>query len=163
MSPKKEREQEQTPADAPLDVEDLRSRFLGEVFDEYEIVLETAKLVDYAASCGETAAKYTDPDHADFQAPPTIASSFQPRARYPEGFPTFRGLGMDAGKAVAPLLPMRPNVPITARTHMHDIYTKTGRSGRMVFFVNRMEFTDADGTLLGSADTSIVIREKPQD
>ena len=107
--------------------------------------------------------KFTDPADPDFQAPPTIASSFQPKKRYPEGFPTFKGLGMDAGKAVAPDKPMRAGVPITAHTHMHDIYTKTGRSGRMVFFVNRMEFSDADGTLLGSADTSIVIREKPQD
>ena len=148
--------------DQPLDVEALREQFLNVVFDEYELVLDAQRLADYASSCGETAAKFTDPNDADFQAPPTIASSFQPRTRYPEGFPTFKGLGMDAGKAVAPDKPMRAGVPITARTHMHDIYTKTGRSGRMVFFVNRMEFSDADGTLLGSADTSIVIREKPQ-
>ena len=57
---------------------------------------------------------------------------------------------------------MRAGVPITARTHMHDIYTKSGRSGRMVFFVNRMEFTDAHGNYLGSADTSAVVRERPQ-
>ena len=68
---------------------------------------------------------------------------------------------MDGGKAVHPSKPMRPGQPITARTHMHDIYTKTGRSGRMVFFVNRMELTDANGEFLGSSDTSIVIREKP--
>lgn len=148
--------------DEPLDVDALREEFLNVVFDEYELTLEAERLADYARSCGETAAKYTDPNDPDFQAPPTIASSFQPRTRYPEGFPKFKGLGMDAGKAVAPLQPMRAGVPITARTHMHDIYTKSGRSGRMVFFVNRMEFSDADGTLLGSADTSIVIREKPQ-
>ena len=40
---------------------------------------------------------------------------------------------------------------------------RVGPAGRMVFFVNRMEFTDADGEFLGSADTSIVIREKPQE
>jgi len=148
--------------DEPIDVEKLRGQFLNVVFDEYDLTLDAERLADYAASCGETAAKFTDPAHADFQAPPTIASSFQPRVRYPKGFPKFRGLGMDAGKAVAPDKPMRAGVPITARTHMHDIYTKTGRSGRMVFFVNRMEFSDAEGTLLGSADTSIVIREKPQ-
>ncbi|MEM9623795.1 MAG: MaoC family dehydratase N-terminal domain-containing protein [Pseudomonadota bacterium] len=146
----------------PIDVEALREQFLNIVFDEYELTLDAIKLADYARSCGETAEKFTNPDHADFQAPPTIASSFQPRKRYPDGFPTFKGLGMDAGKAVAPDKPMRAGIPITAKTHMHDIYTKTGRSGRMVFFVNRMEFSDPDGVLLGSADTSIVIREKPQ-
>jgi len=145
-----------------LDVEALREEFLHVVFDEYTLTLDAQRLADYALSCGESAAKFTDPNDADFQAPPTIASSFQPKRRYPEGFPTFRGLGMDAGKAVHPDKPMRADTPITARTHMHDIYTKTGRSGRMVFFVMRMEFTDTENVLLGSADTSIVIREKPQ-
>ena len=146
----------------PIDVEALREEFLHAVYDEYELVLDAQDLVDYATSCGETAAKFTDPDHPDFQAPPTIGSSLQPKRRFPENFPTFKGLGMDAGKAVAPDKPMRAGQPITARSHLHDIYTKTGRSGRMVFFVVRMEFSDADNTLLGSADTSIVIREKPQ-
>ncbi len=148
--------------DEPLDVDALRDQFLNVVFDEYELTLDAARLADYAKSCGEVASKFTDPNDPDFQAPPTIASSFQPRSRYPEGFPTFKGLGMDAGKAVAPMKPMRAGIPITVRTHMHDIYTKSGRSGRMVFFVNRMEFSNADGDLLGTADTSIVIREKPQ-
>ena len=148
--------------DQPLDVEALREQFLNVVYDEYEFTLDADKLADYAQSCGETASKFTDPNDANFQAPPTIGSSLQPKQRMPDGFPTFKGLGMDAGKAVAPDKPMRPGVPITARTHMHDIYTKTGRSGRMVFFVIRMEFSDADNTLLGTADTSIVIREKPQ-
>ncbi len=126
-----------TDVNAPLDVESLREQFLNVVFDEYTLTLEAQALADYAIACGETAAKFTNPEDPDFQAPPTIASSFQQRKRYPDGFPT-------------------------ARTHMHDIYTKSGRSGRMVFFVNRMEFTDPDNNLLGSADTSIVIREKPQ-
>lgn len=148
--------------DAPLDIEALRAEFLNVVYDEYEFVLDAQHLADYAASCGERARKFTDPSDPDFQAPPTIGSSLQPKQRMPDGFPTFKGLGMDAGKAVAPDKPMRAGVPITARTHMHDIYTKTGRSGRMVFFVIRMEFSDTDHTLLGSADTSVVIREKPQ-
>ena len=43
---------------------------------------------------------------------------------------------------------------------MHDIYTKTGRSGRMVFLVRRMELHDADGTHVANADTRTVIRER---
>lgn len=146
----------------PIDVDGLRGQFLHKVYDEYEMRFDAEQLVDYAKGCGETASKFINPNDPDFQAPPTIGSSLQPKRRYPEGFPTFSGLGMDAGKAVAPNIPMRAGVPITAKTHMHDIYTKTGRSGRMVFFVIRMEFSDAHGTELGSADTSIVIREKPQ-
>lgn len=145
----------------PLDIDALREQFLNVTFDEYEIELDANKLATYARSCGEVASKFVDPTHEDFQAPPTFGSSLQPRKRYPDGFPKLPGLGMDAGKAVAPQRPMRPGSPIKVKTHMHDIYTKTGRSGRMVFFVNRLEFFDTTGTILGSADTSVVIREKP--
>jgi len=107
--------------DQPLDVDALREEFLNVVYDEYELTLDADKLADYAASCGETASKFTDVNDPDFQAPPTIGSSLQPQQRMPSGFPTFKGLGMDAGKAVRPDKPMHAGVPITARTHMHAL------------------------------------------
>ena len=146
-----------------IDVAALRDQFLGKVFDEYVFTLDAEKLVQYAKSCGETASKYTDPNDPDFQAPPTIASSFNPRQDYPDNFPSFEGLGMDAGKSVELERPMRAGEEITATTALHDIYTKSGRSGRMVFFVNRMTMKNPDGEILGTSDTSVVIREKPQD
>ena len=146
-----------------IDVAALRDQFLGKVFDEYVFTLDAEKLVQYAKSCGETASKYTDPNDPDFQAPPTIASSFNPRQDYPDNFPSFEGLGMDAGKSVELERPMRAGEEITATTALHDIYTKSGRSGRMVFFVNRMTMKNSKGDILGSSDTSVVIREKPQD
>ena len=146
-----------------IDVAALRDQFLGKVFDEYVFTLDTGKLVQYAKSCGETASKFTDPNDPDFQAPPTIASSFNPRQDYPDNFPSFEGLGMDAGKSVELERPMRAGEEITATTALHDIYTKSGRSGRMVFFVNRMTMKNPKGEILGSSDTSVVIRETPQD
>ena len=146
-----------------IDVAALRDQFLGKVFDEYVFMLDAEKLIQYAKSCGETASKFTDPNDPDFQAPPTIASSFNPRQDYPDNFPSFEGLGMDAGKSVELERPMRAGEEITATTALHDIYTKSGRSGRMVFFVNRMTMKNPRGELLGSSDTSVVIREKPQD
>ena len=146
-----------------IDVAALRDQFLGKVFDEYVFTLDALMLVQYAKSCVETASKYTDPKDSDFQAPPTIASSFNPRQDYPDNFPSFEGLGMDAGKSVELERPMRAGEEITATTALHDIYTKSGRSGRMVFFVNRMTMKNPKGEILGSSDTSVVIREKPQD
>ena len=67
---------------------------------------------------------------------------------------------MDAGKAVTTKNPIRPGITLTGRSHLQDIYAKTGRSGRMVFFVIRMEVTDPSGLELASADTSVVIRER---
>ena len=144
-----------------LDIEALRAAFLNEDFDERRFELTPQQIVDYATSCGETAGRYTDPSHPDFQAPPTFASSFQPGRRLPDGFPQLPGLGMDAGKAVSPKAPIRPGVPLVGRTHLHDLYVKTGRSGRMTFMVTRMEVYDPAGELLATADTRIVIRERP--
>ncbi|MDZ7669389.1 MAG: MaoC family dehydratase N-terminal domain-containing protein [Gammaproteobacteria bacterium] len=144
-----------------LDIEAVREQFLNQVFDEQTFELDTAQIVDYARACGEQAPRYVDPGHPDFQAPPTFPSSFRPTRRLPEGFPKLPGLGMDAGKAVAPMAPVRPGVKLTARTHLHEVYAKTGRSGRMTFMVTRMEIFDPDGVQLAAADTRIVIREKP--
>ncbi len=146
-----------------IDVEALREAFVGEVFDEIEVTLDAEETAAYAASCGELSPCFTDPTHPDFQAPPTLPASIHSGRRRPKGFPKMVGLGMDAGKAVHCHLPIRTGVKLTAKTHMHDIYAKTGRSGRMVFFVNRMEIFDPDGQLLASADSSSVIRERPEE
>ena len=147
---------------AALDIDDLKARFLNKVFDEQTFTTTVAKLVDYAATCGELAPRYTDPKHPDFQAPPTFPSSFNAGRRWPDDFPSLPGLGMDAGKAVTPYRPIRPDTKLIGKSHIHDIYAKSGRSGRMVFIVLRMEIYDEANAHLASADTSMVIRERPQ-
>jgi hypothetical protein len=145
-----------------FDIDTLRDRFLNKVFDEQHFELTAEQIVDYAGACGERSPRYLDPAHPDFQAPPTFPSSFHAGRRLPEGFPSFPGLGMDAGKAVSPKAPLRANVKLTGRTHLHDLYVKTGRSGKMTFMVTRMEVYDPDEVLLATADTRIVIRERPE-
>ena len=68
---------------------------------------------------------------------------------------------MDGGKAVACIEPVRPGVQLTGRTHLHDIYAKSGRSGRMIFLTSRIQFYDDRGTHLASTDSTQVVREKP--
>lgn len=144
-----------------IDIDALREAFLGKVFDERTYEVDPAKCVEYARACGELAPRYTDPADTEFQAPPTFPTSFNAGRRLPDGFPKFPGLGMDAGKAVTAFAPIRPGVPLTGRKHLHDVYTKTGRSGRMVFMVIRLELFDPDEVKMAAADTSIVIRERP--
>lgn len=143
-----------------IDIDALREAWVGVQFEERELVLDAEKMAEYAKACGELAAHYTDPADPDFEAPPTFASSLQRGRGLPEDFPKMPGLGMDAGKAVEAFAPIRPG-PKTSRTHMHEIYTKTGRSGRMIFLVIRMALYDPDGTHVANADTRVVIRERP--
>jgi acyl dehydratase len=146
---------------ALLDLDAIRAEFLNKDFDEQTFTVDATKLADYAFACGEQAACYIDPEHPEFQAPPTFPSSLSPGRRLPEGFPELPGMGMDAGKAVAPIKPIRPGTTISAKTHLHDVYAKTGRSGRMTFLVTRMELYNEIGERLATADTRVVIREKP--
>jgi len=142
------------------DIEALRKKYLNLNYDEKTFEVDQDKIIAYAKACGEIAPRYTDPDHADFQALPTFASSLMADRHLPEDFPRFGGIGMDAGKAVEPFLPIRAGVQLKGLTHLHDIYTKTGRSGRMIFLISRMELYNPEGEHVANADTSTVIRER---
>jgi hypothetical protein len=61
------------------------------------------------------------------------------------------------------LRPVPAGVPLTGRTHLHEIYDKSGRSGRMIFLVSRMELFDADGNHLATNDARMVIKERSSD
>ena len=142
------------------DIKALRERFLGREFDEVTFLIDGERFAEYAKVCGETAPRYTDPADADFQAPPTFVSTLVGGRSMPPDFPNLGGMGMDAGKAVEWKAPVRAGATLTGRSHLHDIYTKTGRSGRMVFLVTRMELRDEAGNHVANADTRTVIRER---
>ena len=141
------------------DIEEIRDRFLNQDFDEKQFEIKPEVTIEYARLCGEKAQRFLNEDHPDFQAPPTYIASLSGGRALPRDFPRF-GIGMDAGKGVECFKPIRPGQTLTGKTHLHDIYTKTGRSGRMVFAVSRIEFFDAEGTHLANADSRMVMREK---
>ena len=143
------------------DIQAIRDQFLNHDFDEIKLEIDGKRFSEYAKACGELDEKFTDPDHSDFQAPPTFVATLVGRRTLPEDFPRLNGVRMDAGKAVEWFAPIRADSTLTGRSHLHDVYTKTGRSGRMVFLVTRMELYSEDGTLVANADTRTVIRERP--
>ena len=143
------------------DIEALRDEFLNREFDEVKMKIDGSRFAVYAEACGEMDEKYCNSSHPEFQAPPTYVSTLVGGRSLPADFPNMNGVGMDAGKAVEWLAPIRDNVTLTGKSHLHDLYTKTGRSGRMVFLVTRMELFDEDGTHVANADTRTVIRERP--
>lgn len=145
---------------ADVDVGALRERFLDHEFDAKTFEIEADAIVSFATACGEEAPRYLDPTHPEFQASPTFASSLMTNRQMPPDFPDIDGLSMNAGKSMELKRPIRPG-PVTGHACLHDIYEKTGRSGRMVFIVSRMELFDAQGALLAVSDSRQVIREKP--
>ena len=81
------------------DIEEMRSQFLNEDFDEVTFEIDGEQFRQYAVACGETDPKYTDNSAADFQAPPTFVSTLVGGRVLPENLPV-KGVGMDAGKGV---------------------------------------------------------------
>ena len=144
------------------DIDSLKEQFLGHEFESKQFDVSAEEIVGFSRACGETAPRFTDPNDADFQAPATFASCFARGRNLPEDFPTFGGIAMDGGKDVTPHAPIRPGMVLNGRSHVHDIYTKTARSGRMIFIVTRMALTDGDEQPVATADTRLVIREKIQ-
>ena len=141
------------------DIETVREKYLNQQFDETEFFVDPAKTIEYAKLCGETASRFLDPEDPDFQAPANWVTSLSGRRMLPGDFPKF-GIGMDAGKGVECFEPVRPGTKLIGKSHIHDVYSKTGRSGRMIFVVMRIEFFDQNGIHVANADSRSVQREK---
>ena len=144
-----------------VDIDVLKEKFLNEDFDSKEFVLDPVKVATVAKTSGETRAQFTDSEHADFQATPAFLCSLASGRHLPIDFPSLGGIPMDGGKAVACHAPVRAGVILIGRTHLHDIYDKKGRSGRMILIVVRMELFDTQNNHLATTDSSLVVRERP--
>lgn len=138
---------------------ELKERFGDTVFDSVEVEARGEDMVEFALACGETDPCFTDSSHPDFQAPANFATKYHGARMLPPDFPKFDPARMiDAGKAIEIHAPIRPDTKLTAKSHLHDIYEKTGRSGLMVFLVHRMEFTDESDELKAYVDWRLILR-----
>ena len=145
-----------------VDIDKLRTEFLDLEFDRAGFVIDAEQSASLAKAYGETRPEFTDPSDPGFQACLPILASLASGRRLPIDFPSLGGISMDGGKAVTSIEPVSCGIQLTGRTHLHDIYAKSGRSGRMVFLVSRMQLYDDSGTHLASTDSRQVIREKPE-
>ena len=143
-----------------MDVQALRAQFLNLEFDVKAFEVDPESMAAVARVSGESRPEFLDPEHPDFQATPAFIGSLASGRHLPIDFPNLGGIPMDGGKAVACHRPVRARGAITGRTHLHDIYDKSGRSGRMVFIVTRMEIFDEAGEHLATSDSRMVIRER---
>ena len=144
-----------------VDLGELKKDFLNEEFDSKEFQLDADKVVTAALASGETRSSFVDTGDPDFQATPAFLCSMASGRHLPIDFPKIGGLPMDGGKAVTCHAPVPCGETLIGKTHLHEIYDKKGRSGRMIFVVARMELYNSDETHLATMDSRMVIREKP--
>lgn len=146
-----------------MEIAEMKERWVGSTFDSADFEITEEGIVAFAKACGDPDPRYTDPAHADFQAPPTFASQFHGHRMLPKNFTGF-GLeqgAFDAGKCVVWHAPMRPGDTITASSQIADIYEKTGRSGHMTFLVHRMEFRNQKDELVSVVDWRLLQKSAP--
>lgn len=140
-----------------IDLAALREQWVGHEFDMSSFTVDTDKMVAWAEACGESDSRFLDPDHEDFQAPPNFTTHLVSSRMLPEDFPKIGdGRGIDGGKSVEIHQPIRPGDSLTARTTIAEIYDKTGRSGTMVFIVQRMSFVNQNDEPVSTVDWRMI-------
>ncbi|MFT7648245.1 MAG: hypothetical protein ACI8Y4_002996 [Candidatus Poriferisodalaceae bacterium] len=128
-------------SDQTFDLDAIKAEWIGVEFETLTFEPEVDRMVAWAEACGETDARFIDPTHPDFQAPPNLTTVFNSGKFLPDGFPAIgNGFGIDGGKTVECLAPIRAGDVLTGTATLADIFDKTGRSGTMVFIVQRMSF-----------------------
>jgi hydroxyacyl-ACP dehydratase HTD2-like protein with hotdog domain len=135
----------------------LDPALIGSEFDASTSAPVTAEEIrEYAASLGETHARYFGPDPV---APPTFCVRFRGNRFSHPGIPrqAFRR-GFDAGKDIQFGAPIRAGDVIHTSNVLHEVYEKTGRTGSMVFIVSRQTMTNQRGELVANIDNRFMLR-----
>ncbi len=139
--------------DEALDLDTIRAQWLGVEFDVSTFEMQAGPMVAWAEACGETDPRFLDRSHPDFQAHPNFTTVCTSGRFLPDGFPSIgNGFGIDGGKTVEVLAPVRPGDVLTGTATIAEVFDKTGRSGTMVFIVQRMSFTNQDGDPVSIVD-----------
>jgi hypothetical protein len=142
---------------ADVDIAALREQWVGKVFQEIDLVVDQDRMLEWAVTCGETDPRFVDPTHPDFQASTSFPTHINAARMLPKDFTSVgSGRGIDGGKSIEWYRPMRAGDRLHATVEIGDIYDKTGRSGTMVFIVNRMSFYDADQQLVATVDWRMI-------
>ena len=81
-----------------IDIQELKDNWCGRQFDEARFEVDAKEMVEFAEACGETAPRFTDPSHPDFQAPPSYTSKFHGRRAMPEDFRKLMHSLIDVGR-----------------------------------------------------------------
>ena len=152
-----ERKEEMNQASSQQDMTSVRQDWVGVEFDWATFEMKTDEMIEWARACGETDARFLDAGHHDFQAHPGFTTHCMSGRVLPENFPKIGGgFGIDGGKRVEVHAPIRAGDVLTATTTIADIFDKTGRSGTMIFIVQRMEFRNAAGELVSTVDWKMI-------
>ena len=148
-------------ADTPLDYD---KSIIGLEVALGQIELTREMVRRYCDAVGETNPLYTDDEaaaaslHGAVLVPPALITTVLQGRGYDLKI-GFGNASFMAGTRLDWHAPVKAGDTIGATSAVHEVYEKTGRSGRMVFVVDRTRYVNQDGDEIGSMDTSHVYRQ----
>ncbi len=129
---------------------------------QFEVTKE--RIFAFCKALGETNPLYTDETAAaagpygGIIAPPMFYVAAPRNVGGLDPKVTYGNTSFNAGQHCEFQEPMRPGDTISATVSIHDIYEKTGRTGRMLFVVRRTQLKNQRGELVAVIDSSTVHR-----
>ena len=120
-------------------------------------------IIDFAKSTGETNSIHIGDRNGegDIIAPSTICNIFVNGLTRPDIKLEFGDLSFFAGQSIECKKSIQPEDVLNAYTKLHNVYSKTGRSGKMVFVVWQTTFKNQQGEIVAFVNESFVRRNKP--
>ncbi|MPZ98027.1 MAG: hypothetical protein GEU80_01610 [Dehalococcoidia bacterium] len=128
----------------------------------FEITRE--QIIAYCDSVGETNPLYLDDaaaaagPYGEVVAPPGLLNAVL-TGRGPDPEVKFGNTTFMAGTRLEYYAAVRPGDVISGAASVKEVYEKTGRSGRMVFVVNRVRYSNQRGEDVAAVESSLVHRQ----
>ncbi|MDA0365900.1 MAG: MaoC family dehydratase N-terminal domain-containing protein [Chloroflexi bacterium] len=122
------------------------------------------QIAAYCESTGDTNPLYRDEAAAEagpfggLVAPPGLLSALV-QGRGPDPKVQYGNTTFMSGQRMEYVAPVRPGDTITGYASVKEVYEKTGRSGRMVFVVNRTRYANQRGEDVSANESSMVHRQ----
>lgn len=134
---------------------DMDRSAVGTEFDRTVLDAVTEEEIrEYASFTAEPIAE----DEAGLLAPPSFVLRMRGKRFMPRNLPDLGRSGFDAGKDMELGVPVRVGDILTTVSTVHDLYEKTGRSGRMSFLVLRSVITNQRGEQVAVIDQRMMFR-----
>ena len=126
--------------------------------------IKRESILKYAEIIGETRPLYVDDDAAKasglrgIMAPPAFTAALTIGMDRPDIGLEDLGLSVLATEAIHRMTPICAGDTLDAAVHLKSVYSKTGRSGTMVFVVWAIDFTNQEGESVETIEKSYVYK-----
>ncbi len=135
---------------------------LGKPHDIGTIEVTREMIVEFSRSTGETNDIHfgNKSGQETVIAPPTMCNMFVTGVSRPDIKLDFGDMNLFAGQSIECKADIKPGDVLEAKTQLESVYSKTGRSGKMVFSVWLTTFVNQDNEKVAIVTESFVRRKK---